>query len=72
MCIRDRYGDTLRALYTFMSEGVESTRQVIFLKQDSLLIEGIGDLKEENGRVVFDNVNSVEFEGIVLVQSDCK
>lgn len=66
------YGDTLRALYTFMSEGVESTRQVIFLKHDSLLIEGVGDLKEENGRVIFDNVNSVEFEGIVLVQSDCK
>lgn len=66
------YGDTLRALYTFMSEGVESSRQVIFLKQDSLLIEGVGDLKEENGRVIFDNVNSVEFEGIVLVESDCK
>lgn len=66
------YGDTIRALYTFVSEGVESTRQVIFLQRDSLLVEGVGDLKEENGRVVFDNVNKVEFGGIVLVQSDCK
>lgn len=65
-------GDTLRALYTFMSEGVQSTREIAFLKKDSLLIEGTGNLKEEKGRVLFEDINKVKFDGIVLVKSPCK
>jgi hypothetical protein len=35
-------GDTLQAEYTFLSEGVESTRQVTFLRKGDQLIEPNG------------------------------
>jgi len=66
------YGDTLRAVYTFVSEGTESTREVIFLKKDTLLIEGIGNVKDTNGKVVFENAKNVKFEGMVLQAVPCK
>lgn len=66
------YGDTIRAAYTFMSEGRESVREVVFLKKDSLLVEGYGKVKEENGRMVFDNINTVKFDGLVLQRVPCK
>jgi len=66
------YGDTIRATYTFMSEGMESVREVYFLKKDSLLIEGLGNLKDNNGKVSFENPGAVKFEGIVLTAVPCK
>ena len=66
------YGDTLKAMYTFMSEGKESIREVIFIKQDSLLVEGSGELKEMNGKVVFDNSRDIKFDGLVLAKVPCK
>lgn len=66
------YGDTLRGMYTFMSEGQESVREVIFIKQDSLLIEGYGPLEEKNGKTVFKNPQEVKFKGIVLAKAPCK
>ena len=66
------YGDTIRAMYTFVSEGTESVREVIFLKKDTLLVEGIGNLKDTNGKVVFENAKNVKFDGIVLQAVPCK
>ena len=46
-------GDTILADYKFMSEGTESTRQVVFLKSDSILTEGYGPVEEVNGKMQF-------------------
>lgn len=39
-------GDFLVAEYTFMSEGIQSTRQVVFKKEENSFIEGYGDFKK--------------------------
>lgn len=66
------YGDTLRGMYTFMSEGTESVREVIFLRKDTLLIEGYGPLKELDGKAIFEDAAKVKFDGIVLAEAPCK
>ena len=48
-------GDTLIAEYRFMSEGMESSREVAFLKSGTDLVEGYGDVEEKNNKVVFKN-----------------
>src|SRR5262245_47591682 len=37
-------GDTLFATYTFTSEGVQGTRDVVFLKSENSFIEGLGEI----------------------------
>ncbi|MBA3649701.1 MAG: hypothetical protein H0W62_14355 [Chitinophagales bacterium] len=65
-------GDTLIADYNFMSEGTQSTRQVIFLKKGNTLVEGYGDVEEKNGKMVFKNTAQVNFgNGIVLQKVEC-
>ncbi|REA60888.1 hypothetical protein DSL64_13380 [Dyadobacter luteus] len=66
------YGDTLRGMYTFMSEGKESVREVIFIKKDTVLIEGYGPLKEVDGKTVFEDAANIKFNGIVLTEAPCK
>jgi len=65
-------GDTLRAMYTFVSEGSESVREVVFLKKDTLLVEGYGELKDDKGKVVFEDIKNIKFSGIVLQKVPCK
>ncbi|MBC7507892.1 MAG: hypothetical protein H7320_03950 [Ferruginibacter sp.] len=65
-------GDTIFAEYKFLSEGVESVRQVAFLKKDSSLIEGYGDVVEKNGRIVFTNTAALNFtRGLKMQKIDC-
>lgn len=66
--------DTLVAEYTFMSEGVSSVRQVVFLKQGNTYVEGYGDVVDDNkGKVTFKDINQLKFKGnIVLSKVDCK
>jgi len=65
-------GDTLLADYTFMSEGVPSVREVIFLKKGNRLVEGFGDVEEKNGKMGFKNTGTVKFnEGMSLKEIDC-
>lgn len=65
-------GDTLVADYTFVSEGTESVREVRFLKHDDILVEGIGDMEEINGKMVYKNPGSVRYMGgLVLKKVDC-
>ena len=56
-------GDTLVADYKFISEGIESEREVAFLRRGNELIEGFGDSEEKEGRVVFKNVLGLRFDG---------
>ena len=65
-------GDTLLATYKFMSEGKESTRQVIFLKKGDTLNEGYGDVEEKGGGMMFKNISAVKFTGKQLSKMDCK
>jgi hypothetical protein len=66
-------GDTLIAEYTFFSEGVESVREVAFLKKGNDWVEGYGDAEEKNGRMLFKNIGTLNFNnGFVLQKIDCK
>ena len=64
-------GDTIFADYQFMAEGMESEREVAFLRNGEELIEGYGDIEELNGRVVFKDHGSIKFEGKPMVHADC-
>lgn len=65
-------GDTLVADYSFMSEGKRSVRQVAFLIKDSTAIEGYGDMEEKDGKMVFKDLNKLDFgKGIILKKGAC-
>ena len=65
--------DTLLADYTFMSEGVESVRQVIFLKTALGFREGYGPVKDLNGKMVFEDTRTIDFsKSAELVKVECK
>lgn len=66
-------GDTILADYSFMSEGKESVRQMIFLKSDSMLTEGYGPVEEVNGEMRFTNDAVPDFrKGLQLFLTKCK
>jgi len=65
-------GDTLIADYTFMSEGVSSVREVVFLQKDGTLIEGYGDVVDANNKVTFKDKKKLKFDAKnTLTKSDC-
>ncbi len=64
-------GDTLVADYKFIAEGMESEREVAFLKRGEEFIEGYGEVEEKDGRVVFRNLSSLKFEGKPMQLTDC-
>jgi hypothetical protein len=66
-------GDTLLATYTFMSEGKESQREVAFLKKGEELVEGYGDIRQDNGKTIFVNTDSLNFTSAKpLTKTDCQ
>ena len=65
-------GDTLIADYTFMSEGVSSVREVVFLQKDGAFIEGYGDVTDANDKVTFKDKKKLKFDAKnTLIKSDC-
>ncbi len=65
-------GDTLIADYTFSSEGTKSVRQVAFLLQGELALEGFGEMEEKNGKMVFKDINKIKFDGTLkLYKTEC-
>lgn len=68
-------GNIIRGDYRFMSEGIESVREVIFKLENDRLIEGYGQLDERNSKVIFRNPSQVTFpegeRGIVFHKVDC-
>lgn len=65
-------GDTIIADYKFNSEGTNSVRQVVFLKHGDELLEGFGDVEENNGKMVFRNISSLVFDSsMVFGLTDC-
>ncbi|WP_242927298.1 hypothetical protein [Pontibacter vulgaris] len=67
------HGDTLLADYTFMSEGIESVREVLFLKQGNTLVEGYGEVTEQAGKMVFPNKRNLDFsKSKPLIKTNCE
>lgn len=65
-------GDTLIADYTFMSEGVSSVREVVFLQKDGAFIEGYGDVTDANDKIAFKDKKKLKFDAKnTLIKSDC-
>ena len=66
-------GDTIIASYTFQSEGKQSIRDVVFLKQGDQLTEGFGDVQEINGEMKYKDISKLKFgNSIVFSKTDCK
>jgi hypothetical protein len=64
--------DLLIAEYTFQSEGVTSTRQVVFKKNGDELVEGFGEVTEVNGKMIFKDIPSLKYsETMVLKKVPC-
>ncbi|MBU2902935.1 hypothetical protein [Maribacter dokdonensis] len=63
-------GNKLLGEYTFMSEGVESKREVAILVKDNQLIEGYGELNE-NGTAFVDKNNISYTSTMPLTKTDC-
>lgn len=61
-------GDTLIADYKFMSEGTESVREVAFLKQGNDFVEGYGDVEEKNGKMLFKNRSTLNFNNQIILK----
>jgi len=65
-------GDTLIADYLYSSEGMSSTREVIFLFGDNTLTEGYGEMEEKDRRFVFSDRSDIHFgDGIRLNKEAC-
>lgn len=64
-------GDKLIGVYTFLSEGIESTREIAFLIKDYELIEGYGEMKEE-GQTFADTSKIQYTSAMPLLKVECK
>lgn len=66
-------GDTLFATYTFMSEGKESKRDVVFIKNGDELMEGYAIINSTTGEPDFTNHSEIKFDDkFILKKSDCQ
>ncbi len=65
--------DTLFADYTFVSEGIESVREVVFLKTVDGFVEGYGEIDDKDGKVMFKNRNTITFANeTILKETVCQ
>lgn len=66
-------GNILIAEYTFLSEGIQSCRQVAFKLQGNNLVEGYGESYSQNDKVLFRNTDSLSFkDSMKLVETACQ
>ena len=66
-------GNLLVADYLFMSEGIQSTRQVAFKLENNIFIEGYGDITIQNDSAYFKNMDSLQFnDGMKLIEIPCE
>ena len=56
-----------------MSEGIESVREVVFIKTINGWVEGYGEVDDKDGKVIFKNRNKITFDNnVVLKETACK
>lgn len=63
-------GDTLKLNYSFVSEGMNSDREIWFLKKGTELVEAIGKYDETG--TTYQNPKNITFTGMILQPTDCK
>ncbi len=67
------HADTLRADYTFESEGVESVREVVFLAKGENFVEGYGSMEETDNKTIFSPGAILTFDSEeALKKTECK
>ena len=54
----------IHADYIFQSEGQTSSRAVVFQIRDTLLLEGLGEVEERGGKVVFRKPDRLQYDSI--------
>ncbi len=64
-------GDTLIGTYDFKSEGLHSTRDIIFLKQDDILISGSGKIIQNGSSETFDPNEGFTFNSFKMQKINC-
>jgi hypothetical protein len=65
--------DTLFANYVFVSEGVESEREVVFIKTVNGWVEGYGEIDDKDGKVKFKDKSKITFDNnVVLKETTCQ
>lgn len=64
-------GDTLLGDYTFSSEGMESSREIVMLKAGEAWKEGYGDVVVNGNKVTFKDRSKLGFNGMTLTKTDC-
>ena len=67
-------GDTLKVIYKFNSEGSTSEREIYFLQDSGVLLEGIGSYADSNtSKIVYESPKAVNYtKGQRLAPADCK
>ena len=66
-------GDTLLADYLFISEGMTSVRQIVFLRKNKTLVEGFGEIEEVENKMVIKDRKKLNFTSkIVLNEIPCE
>lgn len=67
-------GDTLRVNYKFASEGSVSEREIYFLQDSGVLLEGIGDYADPGAsKLVYSSAQAINYsKGQRLTPADCK
>jgi len=53
----------LIAEYTFESEGLISVREVVFKLKGDTLLQGFGDLTEQDGKIIFKQRDQLQYNG---------
>jgi len=61
-------GDVLIADYIYKKDGKVISRQVAFKKIGDDFVEGNGDMKDVNGKMVFKDVNALTFSDVVVLR----
>jgi hypothetical protein len=65
-------GDTIYATYDFQSEGMQSTRESVFLRKGNTLIEGFGEVETKGSNQIFKDKKALKFDGsVTLNKVDC-
>lgn len=65
-------GDTLLADYIFSSEGHESVREIILVKKGNDLVEGFGEMIDQEGKLTFTDHRKINFQkGLTFRKINC-
>lgn len=63
---------SLKLSYEFVSEGTTTKRDILFLQKNNSLYEGIGELKDNGGQMVYTDEKKISYpENQKFEQADC-